>query len=264
MLMSQIWNGGMDMGKVIAVSNQKGGVGKTTSLLNISVVLAQKGFKVLMIDSDPQASLTLSLSFNPLDFEKSLVDVYEKDTEIINSIYDTEIEGLSLIPSTPLLASIDLKLINQMSRERKLAKALNHIKGLFDFILIDNGPNLSLLSINSLSSADFVLVVCETSQLSYFALDPLMDTIAGIKEELNENLEILGVIATLYDSRTLIDKYVLESLQSNYEVLGVIKRTVAAKRGLQKGLPVVLTEPNSDIAVEYKKIADLIIEKVGE
>ncbi len=253
------------MGKVIAVSNQKGGVTKTTSTYNISTALTLKGKRVLQIDLDAQSNLTISSGFNPVDFEKTIVDVFENDKEILNAIYGVEdIWNLSLLPSHPYLAGTELKLMNQMNREKKLSKALNHIKGLFDFVLIDCPPQLSLITINALAVADLILIPCECSQLSYFALDTLYDTLQGVKEELNENLEVLGVIATLYDSRTLIDKYVLESLQSNYEVLGVIKRTVAAKRGLQKGLPVVLTEPNSEIAVEYRNIADLIIEKVGE
>lgn len=252
------------MCKVIAVSNQKGGVTKTTSTFNIATALALRGKKVLQIDLDAQSNLTISSGYNPTEFDKTIVDVFDNDKHIVNAIYEVEgIEGLSLLPAHPYLAGTELKLMNQMSRERKLSKALKHIMGLFDYVLVDCPPQLSLTTINGLVSADFVLVPCECSQLSFFALQPLMDTIAGIKEELNENLEVLGVIATLYDSRTLIDKYVLEVLEKTYEVLGVIKRTVAAKRGLSKGLPVVITEPNSDISIEYKKIADKIIEKAG-
>lgn len=252
------------MCKVIAISNQKGGVTKTTSTFNIAVALTLRGKRVLQVDLDAQSNLTISSGYNPTEFDKTIVNVFDNDMEIVNAIYGVEdIWNLSLLPAHPYLAGTELKLMNQMSRERKLLKALKHVKELFDFILIDCPPQLSLTTINGLVASDFVLVPCECSQLSFYALQPLMDTITGIKEELNEGIEIIGVIATLYDSRTLIDKYVLEELEKSYEVLGIIKRTVAAKRGLQKGLPVVITEPNSEIAVEYKKIADKIIEKVG-
>lgn len=252
------------MGMVISISNQKGGVTKTTTTYNLSVSLAQRGKRVLQIDLDAQSNLTISSGFNPLDFDKTVVDVLEDDKEIVNAIYEVDgIEGLSILPANPYLAGSELKLMNQMSREKKLLKAINHIKGLYDFILIDNSPALSLLLINSLVASDYVLIPCSTAQLSYYALEPLMDTVAGIQEELNENLKVLGVIASMYDSRTTIDNMVLKELESNYELLGVIRRTVKAKKGINQGLPVVITEPNSDIALEYKRIADKIIEKVG-
>lgn len=250
--------------KIICLSNQKGGVAKTTSTLNIASALALKGKKVLVVDLDAQCSLVLSMGYNPLDFNTSIADAFEKDLLITTAIYETEIENLSLIPSTPLLATLDLKLINQMSREKKLSKALKHLDGIYDFILLDSPPQLSLITINAFTASDYIIIPCETSQLSYYALDSLLDTIEGVKEELNEKLEIMGVIATLYDNRTLIDRMVLTSLQQKYEVLGVIKRTVAAKRGLDEGIPVVIKEPKSEIACEYKKIADLIISKVGD
>lgn len=247
---------------IIAVQNSKGGVAKTTSSVNIAARLSLMGKRTLLCDLDAQASATLSLGYNPLDFATTIVNVFEDASKVAEAIYDTDIEGLSLMPSHPLLSSTELSLISMHNREKRLAKGLKLIDGVFDFIILDCPPQLSLVTVNALACSNFLLVPCETSQLAYYALEQLMDTVAGVKEDLNENIEVLGVIATLYDCRSLLDRDTLASMQNNYETLGVVKRLASAKRGLGKGLPVVITEPKSQVAISYRNITDKIIEKV--
>jgi len=246
---------------------QKGGVAKTTSVYNISAVLAGKGNKVLMIDFDPQASLTLSTGYNPLDFETTICDVLsESRTPITEVIYKVSaIENLELIPSITTLAAKEINLLNQRARESKLKKALQIIRNEYDYIIIDCPPQLSLLTVNAFTASDYIIIPCETSKLSYFALNELFNTISEIQEDLNDNLKIIGIIATLFDQRINDHKEILNQLQetAKCETLGVIKKVAAAQRGLNAGLPVVVNEPNHEITREYTNIANQII-KIAE
>ncbi len=247
------------MGAIISVANQKGGVTKTTSAYNLSAALALMGKSVLMIDFDPQASLTLSAGYDPLDFDKTICDVL-KDGDVRDCIYDvSDIKGLKLIPSITSLASVELGLIQRMAREYRLKKAIDGIKDKFDYIFIDCPPQLSLLTLNAFAACDYVLIPCETATLAYYALEELKVTIKGVKEELNGDIKILGVIATLYDMRTNLDNKILGVLKENYKVLGIIKKSVSAKKGLELGLPVVVFDPKQDIAKEYTSIAEKIV-----
>lgn len=246
---------------IINVINSKGGVAKTTSSYNIACIMALKGKKVLMCDLDSQASLTISSGYSPLDFTTTIVDVFNDANKIAEAIYDTDIAGLSLLPSHPYLSATELNLINARSREKKLEKAFKLIDGVFDYIILDCPPQLSMVNINGLTASKYVVIPCETSYLSLVAVEQLIDTIAGVKEDLNENLEILGVIGTLYN-KTKIDNEVMATLQSTYNVLGCIKRMTAVRRGFTKGLPIAITDSKSPVAVEYSNITDKIIEKV--
>jgi len=252
------------MSAVISMGMQKGGVAKTTSVYNISAVLASKGYKVLMLDFDPQASLTLSAGYNPLDFETTICDVLsETRTPITDVIYKVSaLENLELIPSITTLAAKEINLLNERARESKLNKALQIIKNEYDYIIIDCPPQLSLLTVNAFTASDYIIIPCETSKLSSFALSELFKTIAEIQEDLNADLKIIGVIATLFDQRINDHKEILKQLQETpqCEVLGVNKKAAAAQRGLGAGLPVVVNEPNHEIAKEYIHITDKIIQ----
>lgn len=254
------------MGKVIAIANQKGGVGKTTAVMNLGVSLAQLGKRLCLVDSDPQASLTQACGMNPLQFETNILTCFGNDpTAIVDAVYSLGVDNLSLdiIPSSPMLSGVELSLVQARNRERKLEKALKYIKDAYDYILIDCQPALSLLTINSLTVADFIIIPAETSRLSHFAMELFTTTVEDIHSELNENLEILGVIATMYDGRATEDREVLAELSENYNLLGIIKRTTIAKKFVKSGSCAVLGMPNSAISIEYKKIAKTIIEKAG-
>lgn len=248
--------------KIISIQNQKGGTGKTTSTFNIGVALQQKGFNTLMVDLDPQINLTTSVALNPINLDSTVVDIFDNPNRIVECIYELEgLNGLSIIASHPYLSGVEVQIINKMGREGILSKALNIINGLFDFILIDCPPQLSLLSINALVASDYLLVPTETTPLSFYALDKLLEVAGEVKDELNPKLELLGIIATMYDKRIRLDNEVLNTIKDSYEVLGVVKRTVKARIGISKGIPVIVGESKSDIALSYREIANKIIEK---
>lgn len=245
--------------KIIALANQKGGVAKTTSTHNLGVALAQKGKKVLLIDLDSQASLTISVGIEPLDVEQNIVNVLDRKPFNILECIQSLNENLDIITSTIDLASLEMEMLSRASREKILDRSLEPVKENYDFILIDCPPQLSILTINALSCADGVIIPTKTDYLSYRGIELLMDTISEIKELINPRLEVLGTIATLFNMRSNDDKDILNGLKDKYNVLGVIKMLVSAKKGIYDGVSVVEKEPNNDISIEYKKIADMII-----
>ena len=248
--------------KVISIINQKGGVGKTTSTYNIAALLAMKGNKVLMIDNDGQASLTLACGYNPIDLETTITDVYVNGRELLESILETDVDGLDLVPSTIKLTMAETSLINTYAREMVIKTKLSKLKDEYDFVLIDNPPHLGLLTINSLIASDYVIVPCATNSLATYALEDLFNTIEGIKG-INKDIEVLGIIATMFDKRTNIDKQELDYLKSEYCVIGTIKSSIDGSKGLSKGLPTVVVLPNSDISKQYQECAENILKMVG-
>lgn len=250
------------MCKVIAFANQKGGVAKTTSTHNIAVALANKGKKVLMIDLDSQASLTISAGLEPTDYELNIVSVLHKDNIDMEKVILPVSENLSLIPSIIDLAALEMDMLSRTSREKILDRAVKKIKNNYDFILIDCPPQLSILTLNALSASDFVIVPVKTDYLSYRGITQLEDTIKDVQELINPNLKFLGVIATLHEKVINDDKEILAALEKNYHVLGVVKKMVAARKGVYSGLAVVDLDPNSDVAKAYVAIADNILKEV--
>jgi chromosome partitioning protein len=245
--------------KIIAFANQKGGVAKTTSTHNIGVALAQKGKRVLLLDLDSQASLTISTGIEPLDVEQNIINVLDKGKCDIRECIQKINDNLHIITSTIDLASLEMEMLSRASREKILDRALEPIKGEYDFILIDCPPQLSILTINALSCADGVIIPCKTDYLSYRGIEQLMETIAEVKELINPKLEVLGTIATLFNMRANDDKDILNGLKASYNVLGVVKMLVSAKKGIYDGMAVVESEPKSEISVEYIKIADMLV-----
>lgn len=254
------------MGKVIAVGNQKGGVGKTTLVYNLAVLLSKQGSKVLMVDMDAQASLTESCGFEPQDYEKNNTNLFDlKGIDVSECIYDAglELEGdLHIIPSTPLLASVELALIQARNREYKLKKALDTVKDSYDFILVDCMPSLSLVTINAITSADFLLISAGCSRLDHYALQLFLETVQGIKEDLNPDLVVLGTVASMYDSRAKEDREIVAELQENYSLLRTLRKTTEAKKYVKLGLPTVLGNPKSKLAMEYQDLVEKVVEEV--
>ena len=248
--------------KVISVINQKGGVGKTTSTYNISALLVNKGYKVLMIDNDGQASLTLACGYNPLDLELTMSDIYVNNTNIIDCILETEIEGLDLAPSTIELTMAETALINTFARETVIKGKLLELKDEYDFVLIDNPPHLGLLTINSLVASDYVLIPCATNSLATYALEDLFNTIDGIKK-INRGIQVIGIIATMFDKRANLDKQELDYMKDKYSVVGVVKSSVDGSKGLSKGLPTVAVLPKSDVTTQYIECTENILKMIG-
>ena len=245
--------------KVIAIANQKGGVAKTTTTHNLGVALAAKGKRVLLIDLDSQASLTISVGLEPLEVKKTIVDVLRKDGVPVGECIERISDRLHIVTSIIDLAPMEMELLSRASREKILDRALKPVRGKYDFILVDCPPQLSILTINALSCADGVIIPVKTDYLAYRGLTQLQDSIQEIQELINPELKVLGVIATLYEKRVADDNEILAALRKEYNLLGVIKRLAVAKKGIYDGLAVVEQTPGSEISIEYNKIADMII-----
>lgn len=257
------------MAKIIALANQKGGVAKTTSTYNIAAIKAQAGCKVLMIDLDPQASLTISCGIEPGANEYGSCDLFNSKISPVECCYSVDsIEnlfdnGLYIVPSDIDLALTERNLVSGRNSDVQLRKATQFLRGYFDYIFIDCPPQLGTLLTNALTAADDVIVPVKTDYLAYRGLKALIETIEGVRSgdgdrSLNPDLNFAGVIATMFQKSSNDHRDVLELLERNYEVLGVIKNTVEVNRKIIDGLPVVVASSASDAAIAYREIADKI------
>ena len=251
------------MGTVIAFANQKGGVAKTTSTYNVGTALARAGKKTLMIDLDSQASLTISAGLEPYDYEHTVVSILQKDAMPLELCVQHLQDNLDLVTSRLELAQLEVVLIGRPVRETILRRAIDPIRSHYDYILIDCPPQLSILTINALASADQVLIPVKTDYLAYRGLEQLLDTVAEIRELVNPQLSILGVIATMYEMRVKDDREILQLLQQKYNVVAVVKKLAIVKKGVYDGKAVTEQAPNNDAAEEYRKVAQCILEKGG-
>lgn len=248
-----------EMAKIIALANQKGGVSKTTSTHNISVALAEQGKKTLMIDLDSQASLTISVGIEPLSIENTIASILRKNGCSLSECIQELNSNLHIITSTIDLASLEMEMFSRPSREKILDRALEPVKDDYDFILIDCPPQLSVLTVNALSCADSVIIPVKTDYLAYRGIGQLMDTIEEIRTLINPRLSVFGVLATLFQTRSNDDNDILNALKENYKVIGIIKKLVSAKKGIYDGLSVVEQFPNDELSIEYKKVANMLI-----
>lgn len=247
---------------VITLANQKGGVAKTTSTYNIGAELANRGYRVLMIDFDPQASLTIFAGLEPYEQETSIVDIMKKTTAEPKKVVVNIKENLDIITSRIELAGVELDILNRSTKDEReliLSRAIDPLQDIYDYIVIDCPPQLSTLTINALACADKVVIPCQTDYLAYRGLKQLMETIATIKEYFRPQLEVVGLLATLFDSRVNDDKEILELLHEEYHVIGVIKKAAQAKKGMYDGLASVDFAPKSELAQSYKNVVDTLI-----
>lgn len=256
------------MAIIISLCNQKGGVAKTTSTYNLATLSALKGYKTLMVDFDPQASLTISVGLEPLDYENNISSLIErtinkeKNIDFSSYIYSiNSINNLYIIPSMIDLATKEKMLYTITSREIILKKILKEIGNFFDFIFIDCPPTLGNLTINALSASDYLIVPTTADYLSYRGFNDLLETVEELTELTNENLKLLGVLITCFDGRVKDEKQILEIINKNYKLLGVIKKSVSIRQGIYAGLPITLEPKNkisNQIANEYKKTFSII------
>lgn len=244
---------------IISFANQKGGVAKTTSSFNVAACLAKRGHKILMIDLDPQASLTIYAGLEPYEHELSIVDVLKKQKQDITECIVKIRENLDIITSRIELSAVENELLSRTARELILARALDKVKAHYDYIVIDCPPQLSTLTINALACTDKVVIPCKTDYLAYRGIKQLMETIETIRAYFKPDLQVVGILATLYESRAKDDNEILEVIQDEYNVLGVIKRTTQAKKGMYDGMSSVEFSPKSELAQEYERIVDKII-----
>jgi chromosome partitioning protein len=250
---------GPTIGKVIAFANQKGGVAKTTTTLNLGVALAEKGNNVLLVDLDPQGNLTMSQGLNPDEIERSMFDVLVHKIPIQDVIEKREVD---LAVSSIDLAGAELSLSSMIGRERALEKALAPIRNDYDFILIDTPPSLGLLTINALVAADGVIVPVQCEYLSLRGLVQLENTLSMIRENLNPEVGIEGILPTMYDSRTLHSREAVEILQENFGDLVFdtkIKKTVRYAEAPVKGTSVLKYDPSGSAAQAYRDLAKEVL-----
>lgn len=249
------------MGKVIAISNQKGGVGKTTSTLNLGTALVEAGKKVLMVDMDPQASLTISIGLEPEKLQKTIYNAVIKDADDFNiSTLILHTDLLYFIPSTIDLAAAELELVQVMiGRESRLKDHLDKIKNDYDYILIDCPPSLGLLTINSLVAADAVIVPIAPEYLALRGFNLLEKTISKVKR-INKDLTLMGLLITMMDTRTSHHKEVIQELQSNYPVFkSMVKKSVKFPDAVLAGQSILDYDKHFEGSEAYRELAKEVI-----
>ena len=243
--------------KKIAICNQKGGVAKTTTAINVSAYLARKGKKTLLIDLDPQANATSGLGINKANIEQSIYNVLHEHCKIDQAIQDTGIEFLSILPSNINLTGAEVELVNVMSREYRLKKAIQEMQQDFDFIIIDCPPSLGLLTINGLTAADSTLIPIQCEYYALEGLGQLISTIELIRQNLNDTLEIEGVLLTMADYRTNLTKEVINEVKKYFGTKvykTIIPRTIKLTEAPGFGKPIVLYDGQSLGAKKYEKL----------
>lgn len=251
------------MAKVIAIANQKGGVGKTTTSVNLSSCLAHLGKKVLVIDIDPQGNTTSGLGIDKKSIKNSIYDVLINDVPIHNTIQDTMIDNLKISPSNIQLAGAEVELVSVISRETRMKAAIAEVKEQFDFILIDCPPSLGLLTVNSLTAANTILVPIQCEYYALEGLSQLMDTVKLVQRHLNPSLDVEGVVLTMFDARTNLSIQVVEEVKKYFKnkvYRTIIPRNVRLSEAPSYGLPIILYDEKSKGAECYLDLAGEVIE----
>jgi len=255
------------MKRVIAIANQKGGVGKTTTNVNLATCLAQAGKKVLVADMDPQGNTTSGFGVDKYTVKHSIYSLLSGEAYLEEVALDVEgIEGLQLLPANIDLSGAEIELIDVAEREFKLRNIFSHAKYLYDYILIDCPPSLNLLTLNALCAADSILVPIQCEYYALEGLSQLMHTIDLVQRKLNPRLSIEGVVFTMYDSRTNLSAQVVEEVRANlsaYTYSSIIPRNVRLSEAPSHGLPITLYAPNSKGAEAYELLAQEVINKQG-
>lgn len=251
------------MSKVIAVANQKGGVGKTTTAVNLSSCIANKGKEVLLIDIDPQGNATSGLGIDKKMIKRSIYDVIINEEDINNCILQTIVKNLYVCPSNIQLAGAEVELVSVISRETRLKAAIRDIREKYDFIFIDCPPSLGLLTINSLAAADTILVPIQCEYYALEGLSQLMNTVRLVQKHLNEKLDVEGVVLTMFDARTNLSIQVVEEVKKYFKnkvYRTIIPRNVRLSEAPSYGLPIIMYDPKSKGAEYYNELAQEVIE----
>ena len=251
------------MGKVISIANQKGGVGKTTTSVNFSTILAKKGKKVLLIDTDPQGNATSGLGIDK-NVNFSVYDVIINDVEIENTVQKTMVKNLDLCPSNIDLAGAEVELVSMENREYKLKEKINSQKDKYDYIIIDCPPSLGLITLNAFTASDSVLIPVQCEYYALEGLGQLLNTINLVKNHLNEDLEIEGALLTMFDARTNLSNQVVKEVNRYFEnkvYKTVIPRNVRLSEAPSYGMPISVYDPRSKGAKAYDKFVKEFLKK---
>jgi chromosome partitioning protein len=252
------------MGRIIAVANQKGGVGKTTTSINLSACLAEKGKRVLTVDVDPQGNTSSGLGVDKNNIDNTIYQLIIGQSTIEECIIPNVFENLSLLPSNVNLAGAEIELIGIEEKEYILKKEIEKVRDNYDYIIIDCPPSLNTLTVNAMTTADTVLVPIQCEYYALEGLSQLIHTINLVKQRLNTTLEIEGVVFTMYDARTNLSLQVVENVKSNLKqniYKSIIPRNVRLAESPSHGLPINIYEPKSAGAEGYRLLAEEVIER---
>ena len=255
------------MGRIIAIANQKGGVGKTTTAINLSACLAEKGQKVLAIDMDPQGNMSSGLGLDKNSVEKTIYDLIIGESEVEEVLQKNALENLDILPANVDLSAAEIELIGIDEKEYIVKKAIEKIKDAYDYVIIDCPPSLSMLTINAMTTADSVLVPIQCEYYALEGLSQLIHTVELVKERLNPVLEIEGVVFTMYDGRTNLSLQVVENVKDNLQqniYKTIIPRNIRLAEAPSYGMPINQYDAKSAGADSYRRLADEVMNRGQE
>lgn len=250
------------LSRIIAVANQKGGVGKTTTSVNLSACLAHIGKKVLLIDTDPQGNATSGVGVNKGDVQKCIYDILIDDADVHEVIRKTKVENLDIIPATISLAGAEIELVSTISREVRMKHAIQEVKDRYDYIIIDCPPSLGLLTINALTASDSILIPVQCEYYALEGLSQLLSTIRLVQKHLNEYLTIDGVLLTMFDARTNLGIQVIDEVKKYFQdkvYRTIIPRNVRLSEAPSHGEPIIIYDARSRGAEVYLELAKEVV-----
>jgi chromosome partitioning protein len=252
------------MGRIIAIANQKGGVGKTTTAINLSASLAEKGRKVLAIDMDPQGNMSSGLGLDKNSIDGTIYDMIIGEADVEEVIHKNTIENLDILPSNVDLSAVEIEMIDVENKEFVVKNSIQKIRNNYDYVIIDCPPSLSLLTVNAMTTADSVLVPIQCEYYALEGLSQLIHTVELVKDRLNPVLEIEGVVFTMYDARTNLSLQVVENVKDNLEqniYKTIIPRNIRLAEAPSYGTPINQYDPRSAGAESYMRLADEVISR---